>query len=490
MTICTGELDGTHVVPKKGHHASVFFESKFIDWNNDHSIEHATELVTAALVEGEGERGRIAAEFLIKQGKKVPPTVALIAKRVLDPSIDLTTGSCSEGAILKSSEDEPADLIRNTRKSISRSPRNALLWVDLARAYTVLGQQRQAIKAMEVALGLQPLNRFVLRSASRMHVHFDDPARAHHILINSGTVRSDPWVLAAEISVGMIIDRSSRLVRTARNMLVALESSPLQTTELAGSLATLELHSGSLRQARKLFEKSLEGPNENSIAQVWWASKQIANISMKHDLLKTPLSFEARAREQYTQERWKDVIQHCENWFLDEPFSSRPAVLATYVAAEALEDYALCEKLSRRGLLANPSEEGLRNNLIYALANQDKLEEARTELTQIAGNAGSRETTCVLLATEGLLNFREGHYEAGRQLYLDAMELARRSNLPTVRASAAIHLAREEIRASTSNEKNALKMAEDECKRTTDVEVKRLLGVVKELYKKTSTIKK
>ncbi len=487
ITICTGELDTARSGGARNKQVSDFFEKKLKDWEEEQSIAQATEVVAAAIVEGFREKGQDAARYIIDHASEVSETVKLLAYRVLDLNVDISTGTCSEQAILRSSDGNSSGIIKSTRELIVRYPRNALLWVDLARAYTIIGLQRQAIKSMEVALALQPVNRFVLRSAARMFVHFDDPERAHDLLKRNETVRRDPWVLAAEISVGMIAKHSSRNVRSAKTLLSNYENQPLQITELAGSLATLELYEGATRQARKLFETSMLRPTENSVAQAWWASKLLSNFKVEQELLKTPLSFEARAREKFSEQNWKQVIEQCQNWSLDEPFSSRPIELATYVAAEAMEDYVLCEQLARKGLTSNPDDQTLKNNLIYALANQGKISEAREELQNVRGKAEDIVTSCTLLATEGLLNYQEGSPELGRQFYREAMELAKRHRLRTVRASAAVHLARAEILSKTESKDVYLKLAEDECKQADDQEVNRLFSNVKAMNKKSRT---
>jgi len=484
VTICTGELDST-VVGRRGVLAgSAFFEEKLRDWQQNPTVEYAAEVVAAAVVEGQHEHGKEAAKFLLSGRHETTPTIMLLANKLLDKNSNLTASSCSEETVLKSIDERPEDVIKRTRAKLNSFPRDALLWVDLSRAYAVLGQWKQAIRAMEIGLRLQPTNRFVVRSASRLFVHIDDPEYALRILRRSETVKYDPWLLAAEISVGSIVGRSSRFIRTAYKLLDSLAKAPQHITELAGALATVELYEGAVKNAKKLFDKSLQKPTDNTLAQAWWALRQVPKLDIKTDFLRIPFSFEARALHDFQIENWKKVIKHCEDWLIDEPFSSRPAELGSYVAAEAIEDYRLCEKLARRGLEANPSHQMLLNNLVYALANQKKLDDAEKIFRKIPRPADNTATECTLLATEGLLRFRRGNIEAGRLLYMNAMKLAKQDNLQVVRAAAAVHLAREEIIAHTSEVNKAVDSAQNECKLITDSEITRLLHVVQKLNKK------
>ncbi len=53
------------------------------------------------------------------------------------------------------------------RKRLHSYPENAIAWIDLARAYTILGHIDAGRRAIKIALSLTSENRFVLRSAAR-----------------------------------------------------------------------------------------------------------------------------------------------------------------------------------------------------------------------------------------------------------------------------------------------------------------------------------
>lgn len=470
VTICTGELDSVRrLIPNEK--PSKFLSEKIVNWNIRPSIEEAAELVTGALVEGQADLGMEAARYLLSQ-KNAAPVIRELARRLVTNASKGDVG-CSEQAILKTGPEDPKQLIRALRRRLHHFPRNGLLWVDLSRAYTILGLQEQAVRAMDAAISLLPGNRFVLRSAARLYVHIDDPDRAHHLLQRNERTQNDPWLAAAEIAVAMVAERSSRLVKTARNLLKIHEQTPLHITELAGSLATLELRDGSLPNARRLFKQSLLQPTENSVAQATWASRIVTNLPLTAQTLKTPLSFEARALNDYRAQNWKGVIKHCEEWLRDEPFSARPAELGSYVAAEALEDFRLSEKLARLGLNANPNDQMLLNNVAFALAKQDLISDARRVFTNISRPGSSPAIESTLLATEGLIRFREGDRVVGRVLYLQSMNHAKANQLQNLRAFAAINLAREETLARTDQVDAAIASAAEESKKSDSEEVRR-----------------
>ena len=157
------------------------------------------------------------------------------------------------------------------------------------------------------------------------------------------------------------------------------------------------------------------------------------------ELARAARSFEARALQAHRAGDWGPAIRHAQGWLLDEPFSTRPATLGSYLAGITEGNYRLAEEFARRGLRANPGDWLLLNNLVVALANQGQVEEAVAAFQEIA--TPSEELRSVLLATEGLLKFRTGEQAIGRRLYLEAAEHARRRGDRRLYALALAHLA-------------------------------------------------
>ena len=95
-TICTGELDTAPSNRFRDYHASSFFEGKLAYWTQNTSVELATEVIAAALVEGQRERAQKAAKFVLDHAREVTPSVVFLAKKIVDPTLDLAAGACSE----------------------------------------------------------------------------------------------------------------------------------------------------------------------------------------------------------------------------------------------------------------------------------------------------------------------------------------------------------------------------------------------------------
>lgn len=475
----TGELDGQPSTAPLAIDSRGYFEQKLASWEQDRSTERAADLVTSALVLGRHSEAAEAARLLLAPERDVTAALKVVADLVLSPEDRAGRIVVPE---LKDADIE-ADVVRlrvrALRSQLRDAPRNALLWVDLSRAYSMLGQRDQSIRAMERALRLVRSNRFILRSAARLFVHVDEPNRAHRLLTEADRTREDPWLLAAEIAVAAVADRRPVFVRQGRQLLEGGRFPSLHTAELASAIATLEMTAGDVKKARRLFRESLVDPTDNSLAQAGWAATKMSGVEVARELLSKPRSFEARALQHYREGQWLPAIRQCENWLFDEPFSSRPAALGSYLAGVAEQDYRSSEEFARRGLRANPGDPMLLNNLVVALANQGRVDDAVQQFRDI--REAPDEIRATLLATEGLLSFRKGDSAEGRRLYLEAIEQTRHQGNRRTEALAAVHLAREELLAGTATAVESVLAAAKTCEGIDQLEIVHMLRSVDRL---------
>jgi len=418
-----------------------FLQDKLDDWNREGTLPFATEVVGAALVLGRSAEAKEAALFVSKHRSEATPASIGLAEQVLaPPTLRVDTRSPDRKTLRQA--------IQFTRTLTRKYPRDAFAWVELARNYAMLGLVDKAAEAMEVALALGPNNRYILRSAARLYAHQGDRERAHDILRYSEATPSDPWLLAAELSTGSLAGRTPKFAKTARKLLEAQTFSPFNTGELASALATLDARSADLRRARKYFRLSLERPNENVVAQARWAATQ-QFIDLDPAVLRTPGTFEARAWYDFYSGEWSDALNAGKSWQRVEPFSARPAIHSSYIAAVALEDHNEALGIIDVGLLANPNDPSLLNNRAYSLANLGRLDEAEAALSEITRLPSDRIAPMkpVLLATTGLLAYRSGDRARGQELYRAAVEAAQQAGNVKLAAKAALFFALEDIRA-------------------------------------------
>lgn len=456
------------------------FEEKKKDWEQEKGIVFASDLIGAAVALGRDKDAIEAARYILKRPNEVPHAVLNLADSLIRRTNSVVEQDLSKE--VTEPQDKSRLRIRQLRARINADPRNAIAHVDVARIYANLGLKKQAKTSIDRALLLAPNSRFVVRSAARFMVHIHEPERALSIVRNHERLAQDPWLLSAEIALSSVAGRGSRVAKRARKLVDDRHFSESQVTELASALASIELEHGDRRQSKKLFGLSLEVPTDNAVAQAEWASRtnHIELIEPKH--LEVARAFEARAFEAFNDADLKRTYNYSLVWLLDEPFSSRPVDLASFVASVGLEEYKLAVDICRAGIAANVSNQGVRNSLIYSLAMAGDLQGANQEFELIdLASANTVEKIC-LLATGGLLAYRGGNALQGREAYTNAIRAAQAARLTEMATRAKIFWAREEARLNTPEAKSIYQSAADEAKKlpksTANELVKKILGKI------------
>jgi tetratricopeptide (TPR) repeat protein len=437
--------------------------SVIADWEQNRSISFAGDLISAALVSGNLAAARDASEFVVSSPGEDVPQLRALARRVLgnelrtQPKIavnlDLSCGRALQGS----------PEISLARKRLRNYPSDAVLWMDLAYFYAGRGLPKKAERAVRIALNLAPGNRFILRSAARFFIHIDRPDVAHDLIRRAPAYKGDPWLLAAEISVAQVARRTPWSVRESFSLLAAEKFGPHQLSELSSALGTLEFHSGNSNKAKKLFRRSLIQPNDNSLAQarrIWpdvWGTPADFNV----DQFKIDRPFEAQAYEALGREDWVTAFFASLEWLADQPFSSEPVRLASYLASTVFEDFERAEALLNFGLVANPEYQVLRVGLAFCYASTGRRNEAYSELAQIKVPGAEDWVGAAVEANYGLLAFRGGNVEAGRKHYGAAVRMADLIEDKRTKLSALVYWANEELIVPDSNSVRLLAEAQE-----------------------------
>jgi tetratricopeptide (TPR) repeat protein len=393
----------------------------------------AADVVGAAFLSGRFESAKDAAKYLLKSGSAIPRELASLAQLIL--------GS-QESKSRRTMAASPRDAIREARKRLRNHFENPILLVDTARHFSALGQNDKALRFVNAALHLAPNHRFVLRAATRLLVHLDDPDAALRILRRATSTPGDPWLVSAEISVAAVAGRKSTFVSRGAAILKEGRFSPSQITELASAIATSELSHGRNRVAKRLFADSLVAPNDNAIAQVEWANRREGlGLDVDQKIRDVPLTFEAQFWVNYEQRNEAGSKQLVREWAIDEPFSSRPVVMGTFLGG-VYGDYQMGLELGEAGLIANPDDEQIVNNLAFIEASQGNLVAAWQRIRGIANYKSPH-----FVANTGLLAYRMGDIELGRKCYQAAIRLSKLAGQPQTESLATLFFAREALLA-------------------------------------------
>lgn len=406
--------------------SEVFWEAKRRDWMEDRRLETAAELLVCAVALNRLPAVPEVVAYLHERRDDLVSgmrELVAYARRRVGGADEAGPTPVEQGIADVSVVVEAKSVVAYSRRRLGDTPRDALAWMDMALAYTTLGQSIQAERAMDRALLLAPNHRLVVRAACRRLLHAGHASEAHRLLLRHSRTRRDPWFLAAEIAIAQVLEETPRLVREGRQILASGHFSPAAITELAGALGMLEYASGATKQARRLFHLSMQAPSDNAVAQARWIAARTGGIEISEKAWSTPRAFEAWCWRAFQARDWVNSLAFAQEWVRDEPFSSRAAVQATFMATTVVEDYDYAIRCGRDVLRADSRDAMLRNNLIVALAYSGRIQEAQREAALLPSKSDPGRD-CVFLATRGLVEFRSGHVEAGRALYRRAYDCA------------------------------------------------------------------
>ena len=461
----------SHFVPE-----CQFLDDRLSNWRASRSIVTAADAVACGLTYDRVSAVREPAEFLLDNADRTLAHVIRMAKAAM-PTPE--SEHFDEQQLPKPNVDAKSQaiaVVREKRLHLREYPKNPLAYIDMARGYAILGQTTQAKMALRCALSLAPDHRVTLRLSSRFLVHVGDPKRAHDLLRHHPRTKSDPWLMAAEIAVASVAGRSAHYMKKGQQLLERTSLPPAHLTELYSAVATQLLGDGRTRAARQAFVKSLSLPTDNAVAQAHWARGHINSLSVSDSNMSIPRGYEARARRAHENLEWETARDEATQWQLDEPFSSRPASFGSYLGITLLGDCEFALQCTDIGLTAEPHDSTLLNNKAVALAYLGRVDEAFTTFKKISPFDDARLPTYVRTATAGLLNFRAGFFEAGRDHYRRARDLA--PSLPLVQSRVLLHWASEEHHLQSEEAPKLRKIALEHLKKTEDPEIIQLEKVL------------
>ena len=449
-TVRLGELAlASPTVPDQ---VRIDFRSRLTEWNIERTVGLAGDIVSAALVSSETDLPVIdeAATFIVDHPDICSSSLTSTAHRVL--TRDQTTSGHSVQLprlttfLENNSRHKTYKNIHDLKNAATRFGSDPILFTELARLYLIVGNEGRAKRNIAIAVSLAPSNRYVLRSAVRLYAHCDEAERGFDLLYKNPCTRHDPWLASAELAMAGLIEKNHLVFKSAGRTLTSDKFSPSSLTELQAGVGSVALLNGDRRRCKRLFQASIQYPNDNSLAQVEWGLSKDRLFDLDLSAYKVSRNYEALALEAFNQEQWTSVLRHCEDWLMDTPFTSRPAGMASHVASVILDDFTAAKSFCQASRVASPDDPLVANNYAYALALDGQPREALEVLDKLklSGGEEARARVC-LTATRGLAYFRSGRINEGREKYETAIESARSIDDLDFRQMAILNYAREEL---------------------------------------------
>src|SRR5262249_25611182 len=119
-------------------------------------VATALELVHASVAFDDRKSGLAAARYLEHALRRLPPELRTVLAWLSSPNSTEGDITVQPALVGDATTVEAAEVVRASRGRLINDPRNALNWLDAARAHTVLGNFGKAEEAMRRAAALSP----------------------------------------------------------------------------------------------------------------------------------------------------------------------------------------------------------------------------------------------------------------------------------------------------------------------------------------------
>lgn len=415
------------------------------EWHECPSLVSAGELISAAIVLDRTSEPEVteAAKYVLYSTTMVPLALSNASKQLLNMSLP--------PEIIPAREYPIYGEIARHKELLSKYPTSAILHVEIARCYVLLGQMNKAMLHINTALYFDPHNRFVVRAAARFLIHIKEEERAIQVLRNSGLTKRDPWLMASEISVSRRFNKRSPNIKRAIQLIESGNFSDFDLAELRGTIGMEEFANASYKKSRKLFNQSLLAPNDNSFAQAQWMTQNRHLDLLFPNVPINQLYKESLCHEKFFEGDYRTALQYAKEWQIEAPYSIKCAMFGSGISTIYQKDYKTSIQILKTYLRTNNKSKAALNDLAYAYALNNEVAEAQKKLelaSRYIDINHIEEVDICLVATQGLVCFRTGNLEEGSRLYEKAMEASRQLPHKDHLYSATLNYCRELLRSS------------------------------------------
>lgn len=414
----------------------VFPLTQYIEsWKENQSLAFAGDLISAAILNEQTTLPDVirAAQYIINS-EEAPHIIKDIATTIVSSKVsDEHITSSESSQIIREIEQRKAvtsETIKFIKKANKHFPYNPIAYCELSRCYLSLGQYDKAKDAIKIALHLAPYSRYISRCAARLFIQTDELDLAHSVIVKNPAFRQDPWLIASEIAINTSMGRNSKYVNIGKKIIASQKFSTFSCSELSSAIGTLEMANGSRKKCVEFINRALVQPNDNSLAQAEWLAGENRDLRFKfNNYSNLRFKSEADARCAYTFLNFVEAYKYAVLWLEDSPYDKSAILFSSHIAYCFLKDYEAAEKILKIGLVSNPNDNSMLNNLAYVNALNGNIPDAEKYYDRLSRNLFDVDSDAKIcqIATNGLIQFRKGAIDIGRKLYHDAILLAKDS---------------------------------------------------------------
>lgn len=426
------------------------FQEEYQDFKSNPTYTKACNLIGSSVILNEDHVSKEISAYLYKNPNNSFSIESLIRK-------------VSEGFNIENQGMNASERIRFIRSKLPDQPKNSLLWLELARQYTAKGLNKKAKRYIEIAYSLAPTNRYIVRSVARFFIHIKDVSQAQKITEKAYKLTDDPWIRSTAINCAIL----NNMKLSKLNIIQAdtIEGG-FHYSELLASSAMVDIRMGNDKRAKKLLKLAWKAPTEIVIANAEWIFRNIFPNMRNDEYIDYSKSTEASAWENYYSLQLNEAIENAVLWSLDEPYSTHPFSCGSGFACTA-NNYGEAIRIAKEGLIANPQDILLKNNLIFSYLKSGNIFEAEKIIDRIDSKLID-DNLVYLTATYGLYNYMIGKIDTGRKLYIKAYNLSKEKKNEVTSMKVVLNHAIAEKTNVEKPQKEILEKADRESRNTSD----------------------
>jgi len=407
------------------------FEADWEMFQQTRSPFLASDLMSSAIALGLFDKARELAVIVEKHS--IVGDVAINLSRLISRKSDVI----SNGRELKQFH----ALIADQKKMLSAHPRDAIIWVERALNYAVIGQKDQAKRSILIALELAPTDRYVVRSAVRFFVHVNCWEEAFFYARRAFLSVQDPWIAAPFLSVGTQLGKMPSPVKNIlRNAMSS--SDHFYYSELLEAYGTMEILNGAEVRARRIFKKAWLEPAKTVVSHSQWILKEKLPGLAGNLQIDFRQSAQAMSSILLSRMDLDGAVSNARVWMFEEPYSVAPYMQISS-ALFLQEKYTDALSVIFEGLIANPKSKDLINNGAFAALRAN--DASSEKLIKMLKPLLDWEKDIAPLATYGLFLMRSGSAIEGRLYYFSAIQNAIKSGNRRLAVAATVNFIISEI---------------------------------------------
>lgn len=181
--------------------------SSFVhDWKGCKNLANAGDLISAAIVNARTDEAEVieAANYILSSNDTPSPALSKVSKSILQiEDKEIESGGNFEIYLR----------IAKIKDLLIKYPTDAILHIEIARNYLLLGQIKHAQNHVDIALYFDCHNRYITRCAARFYIHLKEYEKALYVVRRSSLTKIDPWLMASEIGISQLLNKTSRNIK-------------------------------------------------------------------------------------------------------------------------------------------------------------------------------------------------------------------------------------------------------------------------------------